>query len=112
MICCWKVALGLEMEEEPIQKSRRQEFEARWVIPEQGEALLKKSIAEARGADYLQSGKIGVALDTTPILGQGAVKDTYHLLGEGIEQLACRLAEGERRERSELGGAARVESLF
>jgi hypothetical protein len=39
-----------------------------------------------------------VALDTTPILGKGAVKDTYNLLAEGIEQLACRLAEveGER----------------
>ena len=36
-----------------------------------------------------------VALDTTPILGKGAVKDTYNLLAEGIEQLACRLAEGE-----------------
>jgi transposase len=34
-------------------------------------------------------------LDTTPILGKGAVKDTYNLLAEGIEQLACRLAEGE-----------------
>jgi hypothetical protein len=91
----WKVALGLEMEEEPIQKSTLQEFEARLVIHEKGEALLKKSIAEARRAGYLQSRKIRVALDTTPILGKGAVKDTYNLLGEGIEQLACRLAEGE-----------------
>src|SRR5271157_1272086 len=77
----WKVALGLEMEEVPIQK--------------RGEALLKKSIAEARRAGYLQTRKIRVALDTTPILGKGAVKDTYNLLGEGIQQLACRLAEGE-----------------
>ena len=91
----WKVALGLEREEEPIPKRTRQEFEARWVIPEKGEARLKKSIAEARRAGYLQSRKIRVALDTTPILGKGAVKDTYNLLGEGIEQLACRLAEGE-----------------
>ena len=39
-----------------------------------------------------------MALDSTPILGKGAVKDTYNLLAEGIEQLACRLAEveGER----------------
>src|SRR5208282_2356409 len=63
----WKVALGLEMEEVPMQKS----------------------IAEARRAGYLQSRKIRVALDTTPILGKGAVKDTYNLLAEGIEQLAC-----------------------
>ena len=91
----WKVALGLEMEEVPMQKSALQEFEAKLVLHEMGEALLKKSIDEARRAGYLQSRKIRVALDTTPILGKGAVKDTYNLLAEGIEQLACRLAEVE-----------------
>src|ERR1700674_216028 len=89
----WKVALGLEMEEVPIQKSALQEFQARLVLHEQGEALLKKSIDEARRAGYLTSRKIRVALDTTPTLGKGAVKDTYNLLADGIEQLACRLAE-------------------
>ncbi len=91
----WKVALGLEMEEVPIQKSALQECEARLVIHKMGEALLKKSIEEARRAGYRKSRQIRVALDTTPILGKGAVKDTYNLLAEGIEQLACRLAEGE-----------------
>lgn len=91
----WKVALGLEMEEVPLQKSALQEFEAKLVIHELGEALLKKSIDEARRAGYLKSRKIRVALDTTPILGKGAVKDTYNLLAEGIVQLACRLAEVE-----------------
>jgi hypothetical protein len=97
----WKVALGLEMEEEPMQKSTLQEFEAKLVLHERGEALLKKSIEEARRSGYLQSRKIRVALDTTPILGKGAVKDTYNLLAEGIEQLACRLAE----LKGETGGA-------
>jgi hypothetical protein len=88
----WKVALGLEMEEVSIQKSALQEFQARLVLHEQGESLLKKSIDEARGAGYLTSRKIRVALDTTPTLGKGAVKDTYNLLADGIEKLACRLA--------------------
>jgi len=91
----WMVDLGLEMEEVPMQKSALQEFEAKLVLHEMGEALLKKSIEEARRAGYLKSRQIRVALDTTPILGKGAVKDTYNLLAEGIEQLACRLAEGE-----------------
>jgi hypothetical protein len=89
----WKVALGLEMEEVPIQKSALQEFQARLVLHEQGEALLKKSIDEARRAGYVTSRKIRVALDTTPTLGKGAVKDTYNLLADGIEKLTCRLAE-------------------
>jgi transposase len=94
----WKVALGLEMEEVPMQKSALQEFEAKLVLLEMGEGLLQKSLAEARRAGYLKNRKLRVALDTTPILGKGAVKDTYNLLAEGIEQLACRLAEveGER----------------
>lgn len=88
----WKVALGLEMEEVPMQKSALQEFQARLVLHGQGEALLKKSIDEARRAGYLESRKIRVALDTTPTLGKGAVKDTYNLLADGIEKLALRLA--------------------
>jgi hypothetical protein len=91
----WKVALGLEMEEVPMQKSALQEFEAKLVLHEMEEPLLKKSIAEARRAGYLPNRKIRVALDTTPILGKGAVKDTYNLLAEGIVQLASRLAEVE-----------------
>ncbi|HKM84348.1 MAG TPA: IS1182 family transposase [Candidatus Acidoferrum sp.] len=94
----WKVALGLEVEEVPMQKSSLQEFEARLVLHEMGEPLLKKSIEEARRAGYLPNRKIRVALDTTPILGKGAVKDTYNLLAEGIEKLARGLAEVEGEE--------------
>jgi len=94
----WKVALGLEMEEVPMQKSALQEFEAKLVLHEMEEPMLKKSIEEARRAGYLKSRKIRVALDTTPILGKGAVKDTYNLLGEGIEILGKRLAEVAKEE--------------
>jgi hypothetical protein len=55
-------------------------------------------LAEARRAGYLQNRKLRVALDTTPILGKGAVQDTYNLLGEGIERLGRRLAEVEKEE--------------
>jgi hypothetical protein len=68
------------------------------VLHEREEPILQKSIAEARRAGYLQNRKLRVALDTTPILGKGAVKDTYNLLGEGIERLGRRLAEVEKEE--------------
>lgn len=89
----WKVALGLEMEEVPMQKSALQEFQAKLVLNGQGEALLKKSIEAARRAGYATSRKIRVALDTTPTLGKGAVKDTYNLLADAIAKLALRLSE-------------------
>jgi hypothetical protein len=104
----WKVALGLEMEEVPMQKSALQEFEAKLVLHEMAEPILKKSIEEARRAGYLKNPKIRVALDTTPILGKGAVKDTYNLLGEGIEILGRRLAEVEKEE---VGGWAERQGL-
>ncbi len=37
-----------------------------------------------------------VALDTTNILGRGAVKDTHNLLADGIVKLARALATVER----------------
>ena len=37
-------------------------------------------------------------MDTTAILGKGAVQETYNLLAEGIEKLARRLAEVEGEE--------------
>ena len=108
----WKVALGLEMEEVPMQKSALQEFEAKLVLHEMEEPILQKSIQEARRAGYLKNRKIRVALDTMPILGKGAVKDTYNLLGEGIEMLGRRLAEVEKEEVKDVGREAGTESLF
>jgi hypothetical protein len=109
----WKVALGLEMEEVPIQKSALQEFQARLVLHEQGEALLKKSIDEARRAGYVTNRKIRVgALDTTPTLGKGAVKDTYNLLADAIEKLAIPVGRSGRRTDRQLGGERGVASVF
>ena len=39
-----------------------------------------------------------MVLDTSFILGRGAVKDTYNLLGDGIRKLACVLAASDGRE--------------
>lgn len=96
----WKVALGLEMEEVPMQKSALQEFEAKLVLNARGEQILKDSIREAKRAGYVKNRKIRVALDTTPILGKGAVQDTYNLLAEGIAKLSGTLAQVEGEEVS------------
>ena len=43
----------------------------------------------ARQSGYLKKRGMRVALDTTYILGRGAVKDTYNLLADGIVKPAC-----------------------
>ena len=80
----WKVALGIPITERPFAKSTLQVFRAQLVLHEDGQAIFEKSVALARQRGYLRRGKLRVALDTTPILGRGAVKDTYNLLADGI----------------------------
>lgn len=88
----WKVALGVGLGERPFAKSTLQLFRARLVLHERARTVFGQSLAFARRTGYLRSRKLKVVLDTTYILGRGAVKDTYNLLADGIVSLARTLA--------------------
>ena len=93
----WKVALGVELDARPFAKSTLQEFRAQLIVHEQAALIFRRSLelARRRGKFRTKSGqarKLTVALDTTNILGRGAVKDTYNLLADGIVKLARVLA--------------------
>jgi hypothetical protein len=90
----WKVALGIGLEQRPFAKSTLQEFRAQLVVHQEQGAIFRRSLdlAKARG---MLKGKLRLALDTTNILGRGAVKDTYNLLGDGIVQVLRSLARQE-----------------
>ncbi len=49
--------------------------------------LFRRSLELARTQGLLRGRSLQVALDTTPIWGRGAVKDTYNLRADGIRQL-------------------------
>jgi transposase len=92
----WKVALGLELDARPFAKSTFQLFRSQLILHEQVRAVFQKSLKFARQTGYLkgnQSQKIKLALDTSNILGRGAVKDTYNLLSDGIISLVRVLAD-------------------
>src|SRR6266536_3461446 len=93
----WKVALGVELDARPFAKSTLQEFRAQLIVHQEQAAIFKQSLELAKRRGHLKRGrknrKLKVALDTTAILGRGAVKDTYNLLADGIVQLARVLAE-------------------
>ena len=55
--------------------------------------VFERSLKLARESGYLKGKRMKVALDTTNILGRGAVKDTYNLLSDGIVRLARALAQ-------------------
>ena len=90
---CWKVALGAEMDERPFAKSTLQLFRAQLLIHEQAGAIFRRSLAYARETGYLKGRRSRLAVDSTLILGRGAVEDTYNLIGHGIRKLCRVLAE-------------------
>jgi transposase len=91
----WQVALGIPVGSRPFAKSTLQLFRSQLVIHEKAGEIFKKSLALAKKVGYLKSRKIKIALDTTPIFGRGAVKDTYNLLADGIAKLMDALAKYE-----------------
>ena len=88
----WKVALGIEIEDRPFAKSTLQLFRAQLILHEKVREVFEGSLRLARESGYLKKRGMRVALDTTYILGRGAVKDTYNLLADGIVKLLRVLA--------------------
>ena len=88
----WKVALGIGVEDRPFAKSTLQLFRAQLVLHDRMRAVFQRSLSFARQTGHLKGRKIKLALDTSHILGRGAVKDTYNLLADGIVKLVRVLA--------------------
>ena len=81
----WKVALGIEVDRKPFAKSTLQEFRAQLIVHQEQRLLFQHSLDAAKRRGKLgRHRKLKLALDTTPILGRGAVKDTYNLLADGL----------------------------
>jgi hypothetical protein len=90
----WKVALGTGELERPFVKSTLQLFRAQMLVHEKARQPFEASLAAARRGGRLKSeGQLRAALDTTAILGRGAVKDTYNLIADGIMNLMRALAK-------------------
>ena len=108
----WKVALGIEVEDRPFAKSTLQLFRAHLIVHEQVRAIFQRSLHFARESGYLKGRRMKLALDTTNILGRGAVKDTYNLLADGIVDLVRALAKVDRSKAKEWAKRRGLESYF
>jgi IS5 family transposase len=89
----WSAVLDLEPGERLCGKCTLQEFRARLHLNEAAEAQFHHLLKVAKKLGVLKGSNVKVAIDTTPVLGRGAVKDTYNLLGDGIRKLANVLAK-------------------
>src|SRR6266446_9769029 len=113
----WKVALGIELEVRPFAKSTLQEFRAQLILHDQARAIFQRSLDVAKHRGVWKKGHppderqhVKLALDTTHILGRGAVRDTYNLLADGIVQVLralARLGSFDLTELAEEVGCAR-----
>ena len=92
----WKVALGIEVEDRPFAKSTLQVFRAQLILHGKVREVFESSLRLARESGCLKGRGMRVALDTTNILGRGAVKDTCNLLADGIVKLLRALAAVEQ----------------
>jgi len=96
----WKVALGIDVEERPFAKSTLQLFRAHLILHDKARSVFQRSLQFAHKTGYVNNRRMKAALDTSYILGRGAVKDTYNLLADGIIQVVRALAalEGKKAE--------------
>jgi hypothetical protein len=97
----WKVALALELEEKLCAKSTLQLFRAKLILHESYQTMFQTSVDECRKQGLLRR-KLEVAIDTTPIFGRGAVKDTFNLISDQIRHLMAEVADLKSYELDEL----------
>jgi len=108
----WKVALGITVDEKPFAKSTLQLFRAQLVIHEKAREVFNHSLQFAKNTGYLKGRRVKAAVDTTNILGRGAVKDTYNLLADGIVQLVRVFASTEGKKAKDWAREHGLERYF
>src|SRR5207247_7125929 len=68
-------------------------FRARLALRDATERLFDRALQHAKEQGLLKEGALKVLLDTKPIVGRGAVEDTYNLLARSMDRLLRTLAE-------------------
>ena len=86
----WKYALDVPMDYEGFDRSLLVYFRARLLINNKDKLVFKKTLEFAREAGLLKK-EVDQVIDSTPMLGAAAVKDTYELLRDGIRKILSSL---------------------
>ena len=100
------------MDDKPFAKSTLQLFRAQLILHEKVRAIFQRSLQFARKNGYVKKHRIKAAVDTSFILGHGAVKDTYNLLADGIVQVVRVLAALESQKAEKWAKGHRLERYF
>lgn len=82
----WKYALNVPVDYEGFDRSLLVYFRARLLVNNKDKMVFEKTLKLARGTGLLKE-EVDQVIDSTPMLGAGAVKDTYELLRDGIRKI-------------------------
>lgn len=106
----WKVALDLDplSIDSPFVKSTFQAFRVRLTLHEKEGLVFEKSVEAAREAGILPR-RIRAALDSSPVRGRGAVKDTFNLLSDAIVAVLRAVAQADETSPEVLAQEAGLE---
>jgi len=96
----WKYALDVPLDYEGFDRSLLVYFRARLLINKKEKMVFQKTLELAREAGLLKK-EVDQVIDSTPMLGAGAVKDTYELLRDGIRRILC-LADKKTKSKLKL----------
>jgi len=106
----WKVALDLDplSVAAPFAKSTFQGFRARLTVHEKEGLIFEKSVEAAREAGLLPR-QLRLALDSSPVRGRGAVKDTFNLISDAIKAVVRSVSASGQRQAQEVAEEAGLE---
>ena len=109
----WKAALDLDplSISAPFVKATFQGFRVRLTLHAKEGLAFERSVREAKKAGLLPK-KLCSALDSSPVRGRGAIKDTFNLLSDAIRAVVRSLAVKNEREPEEEAARGGVERHF
>ncbi len=90
----WKVALDLDLQsiEAPFARSTYQAFRARLTLGEREGVAFEASVRAAAEAGLVPD-TLRLAIDSSPVHGKGAVRDTYNLISHAIAKVLRAVAK-------------------
>jgi hypothetical protein len=109
----WKVALDLDPMQivPPFVKSTFQGFRARLALHDKEKIAFEKSVRLASEAGLFPK-ELKAALDSSPIRGRGAIKDTFNLISDAIRSTLRAIAKERGVDAKELATKTGVERHF
>jgi hypothetical protein len=109
----WKTALDLDPLSiaTPFVKATFQGFRVRLTLHAKEGLAFERSVRQSREAGLLPK-KVCTALDSSPVRGRGAVKDTFNLLSDAIRAVVRAIAAKNEREPEEEAARLKLERHF